>query len=170
MPKIFASMRSLPREWLSSANASQIIRVLSAEFPYIRTDPTRRKSPHKSRKAGAGAEETARAAPFYRVAENGPRAVSDPLKKRRNPCLKLNSAATGVKRSWISGRICARLSSRLQLRSQQIGLENVLKGIDTAFVFPKIVPLVPYVAVPRVSHLAPKLKSLQRRQQDETKY
>ena len=27
-----------------------------------------------------------------------------------------------------------------------------------------------YVAVPRVSHLAPKLKSLQRRQQNETKY
>jgi hypothetical protein len=32
--------------------------------------------------------------------------VFDHLKKHRNLCLKLNSAATGAKRIWISCRIC----------------------------------------------------------------
>src|ERR1017187_7472545 len=57
MPRIFASMKSRLRAWSFSANASQTIRVLSAEFPNIRTDPTRRKIPHRSREAGVKAKE-----------------------------------------------------------------------------------------------------------------
>src|ERR1039458_1781218 len=52
MPRIFANMKSRPRAWLSSANASQTIRVLSVEFLCIRTDPHRRKIPPMIRKAG----------------------------------------------------------------------------------------------------------------------
>src|ERR1039457_5991391 len=44
MPRIFANMRSLQREWLFSAIASQIIKALSAEFQCIRSGQARRKS------------------------------------------------------------------------------------------------------------------------------
>jgi len=49
--RISASMKSPPREWLSSANASQTIRVLSAEFQFIRTGPIRRESPRRIRES-----------------------------------------------------------------------------------------------------------------------
>jgi hypothetical protein len=43
-------------------------------------------------------------------------------------------------------------------------------GQISAFVFLEIVPLVPYESFQRISYLAPEFKSLQKRQQNETKY
>jgi hypothetical protein len=59
--------------------------------------------------------------------------------------------------------VCNSETSKLDLRVSQ-------RRQIPAFVFPKIVPLVLYVAVPRISPLAPELKSTQRRQQNEAKY
>src|ERR1700679_904205 len=58
MPRIFASMKSRPRAWLSSANASLTFRVLSAEFLCIRTRPPRRYSPPMIRKPRIRPKET----------------------------------------------------------------------------------------------------------------
>src|ERR1700689_523871 len=57
MPKIFGNTRSRPRAWSFSANASQTIRALSAEFPCIRKDPARNQSRRRSRGSGINAKE-----------------------------------------------------------------------------------------------------------------
>jgi hypothetical protein len=54
--------------------------------------------------------------------------------------------------------------------ASKLDLKVSYRGQISAFVLPKIVPLVPHVAVPRISYLAPELKSMQRRQQNEAKY
>jgi hypothetical protein len=59
--------------------------------------------------------------------------------------------------------VCDSESSTLNLKVSQ-------RGQIPTFVLPTIVPLVPYVVVPYLSHLAPKLKSTRRRQQNEAKY
>src|ERR1700721_2299196 len=56
-PRRFASMKSLPRAWSFSADASPTIRVLSPEFPCIWTDLTQRENRHRSLESGVNAEE-----------------------------------------------------------------------------------------------------------------
>ena len=73
-------------------------------------------------------------------------------------------------RMWISCRFC--LSNFNSFGTQKLANWTRVSqwGQIPAFVFPKIVPLVSYVAVPRISRLAMKLKSTHRRKQNEAKY
>jgi hypothetical protein len=54
--------------------------------------------------------------------------------------------------------------------SKQLDLKVSQRGQMPASVFLTIGPLVPCAAVPRISHLAPELKSMPRRRHNETKY
>src|SRR6185437_3483344 len=135
MPRIFASMKSRPRASLFSANASGTSRVLSAEYPCIRTDPTRRKSPPKGRKSGVIAEETPRATQFDRVAENGRESSAWKMRWRgANLQVRLPAVSDSVKRAQRTNHVqnCAWI---FPLEDKLLKISN-LKLVEAAGVEP----------------------------------